>query len=767
MLLLPYTFAGTSIQDSNYAAYFVRGQGGVLLHAGANPVLVERQAQSPKLAYKSRNSRTIELHIKLLGTIHSQLASLQQLFDPYDLTDSGYGPGAYQLIATDSADSNKQWCVYASCIGYEELDGQDVSILLMVADPIWTTVTQTTTSKSVTASGDTVDVVTAGNRVTAPVIKLTPTAAKGVTGTDIYKRYIQVYNKAFYGVSSVNAALPFTNYPIDIPAGGFNSAALVNDTTVSNQINQVGGVTAAAGQTCPVDTAVGGGLAASGMAYCGTEQFLYTISAGTMTWVTRGIGGTTAATHADNAVIARSKSLANGADVKILVDGNPVDRWFGTSTHAWNAAATQVWININLQAMGTAAYVKLGSAIASSGAVTTIKLWGTQTATGSNYYPFGSNASYGAPPWPQSGQVLIGSEIFAYTSTDPANGNLLGCTRSILGTSNAAHAVDDQVYLLDHEISMIYGNSGATAPTTDDTRKPMFSLATSTNTSWVYTEFYDSTGPRTGAWIPQSAASSAPTATTKTKHYTTTEDIDTVTNPSAVMGLTIGAWLSGSTWKADTGNIYAVIDSPAGFTTVTVTGRKFRSTGNTSWPANSAGIWKQVNNTSPTSVWKEAAPTAGSWADLASHSAVSLSGTYTQLRWWFYGTQAARATAYCAMQASDMTLVPDTNRVPSVTLGSEIGPATGYPLNARITNENGEWLQVAYQMDEDQTLQIDCENKTITYLKDNSPANAIITFSSVREAWLNLSPGTSTLTFTDTGTTGLTWLTLTRDRASI
>jgi len=114
-----------------------------------------------------------------------------------------------------------------------------------------------------------------------------------------------------------------------------------------------------------------------------------------------------------------------------------------------------------------------------------------------------------------------------------------------------------------------------------------------------------------------------------------------------------------------------------------------------------------------------------------------------------------------------MTLAVDSARAPSVTLGAEAGPAAGYPLAAKITNENGEWLIVVFQMDEDQTLQIDCENKTLTYLKDNSPAMAQITFSSVREAWLNLSPGTSTLTFTDVGTAGLTWQTLTRDRASI
>lgn len=759
MQQLPYTYDGTSIQDSSYAAYLPD----VLMPTSATPVWVERQATFPRLGYKAKTPRLMELRIKLLGTIHSQLQSLKTLFDPYDNSDDGYGPGAHQFIVTDTADSNKQWYVYATTLSYPRRDGQEVSIILGIADPVWQTVTQTTNTKSVTASGDTKDVAVAGNQPAKPVLKITPTAAKASTGSNPYKRYIKVYNKAFYGVSSVNSALPFTNYPIDITAGGFDSTALVNDTTVSNQINQGGGIDAVV-TTIPIDTAVGGGLAASGMGYCGTEQISWTANSGSsLTGVTRGIGGTTAATHADNAVIARSKALANGADVQVMVDGSTVDYWFGSSTHAWNAAATQIWANINLQASGQAAKAVLATAIAGSGAVTTITLGPRINPL---FWPFGSGDIGGAPKWPTAGQVLIGSEIFGYTSQDPANFNLIGTTRSILGTSNAAHAVGDQVYLLDHEIYLIYGDPAATARTMDDTRKPMISLATSTNTSWVWTEFYSSAGGRTGQWLPVVAASDAPANVRTTKTYTTTEDTATVTDPAAVMGDAIASWLSGSSWKADNGSVEWYINHPAGFTTVTITGRKFRTSANTSWPTT-AGLWKQPIGVSATAVWTEAAPSAGSWADLTAHSAISLSGTVTYLRWRFFGVQAAKANAYCAMEAKDATFVVDSARTPSVTLGSEIGPAAGYPLSAKITNgTSGEWLRIDFQMDINEQVVIDCENKTVTYTKDGSPAPCKLTFSSQREAWLDLAPGTTTLTYTDVGTTGATWLILTRDRAS-
>src|SRR5689334_22079304 len=114
MQLLPYSYDGTSIQDSNYAAYFPKPS--VLLPTGASPVYVERQAVFPRLGYKAKSPRMLELRIKLLGTIHNQLQTIKTLLDPYDTSEDGYGPGAHQLIATDSADSNKQWCLYASAI---------------------------------------------------------------------------------------------------------------------------------------------------------------------------------------------------------------------------------------------------------------------------------------------------------------------------------------------------------------------------------------------------------------------------------------------------------------------------------------------------------------------------------------------------------------------------------------------------------------------------------------------------------------------------
>ena len=751
MRLSLFTYNGTAINNgTDYSAYFPTGS--VLLLAGANPVMVSRENAAPILVYKDRQPARWAIHMKLLGTIHSQRDTLATLFNPNDKTMK-------TLIAKDSADSDKQWYVKANCAGFPELNGQELVVLLDVPDPIWYTNTQTSDNWSITASAQTHGVTVAGNYPTAPVFRITPTAGKGSTGANPYRRFITIYNQANYNVSSVADIAEFKNYPIDITAGGTNTTGWVADTTVSNQINNVAGINASV-TTIDIDTAVGGGLAASGMGYVDTEQISWTANSGTqLTGVTRGIGGTTAATHADNAVIARSKVLANGDDLKVWMDGVVVDRWFGTSTHAMNAAATQIWINLDLREMSQAANYRVATAIAGAGAVSTITLNTAEAFDG---------ATNGARAWPLTGHVLIGSEFFTYTSMNPAAKQLTGVTRAAWGSSAAAHAINDNVRFVDHEIYMTYGEYGATTPTVDDTRKPIISLATSTNTSWVYGDFDNSGKSRTGRWSGALLITKAPAAAATSKPYTTSQDPATVTDPAAVMGCKLGAWLNGNTWTSENGKVQWALNHPAGATTVTVTGFKYRAS--SSWPNNAAGLWKGYPKILPTAVWTEATPgSAASWTALSSHSSVALGGTYTLLQWVFSGSISASNTNYAAMEATDMTFVWDSARTPNVTLGAEVTAASGngYPLDMKITNTtSGEWLKVTAQCELNQTVEIDCENKWIKYLFDNSYLPAVLTFSTVRHDWLNLSVGTNTLQSDDTGETGVTFVTLTRDRNS-
>ena len=87
---------------------------------------------------------------------------------------------------------------------------------------------------------------------------------------------------------------------------------------------------------------------------------------------------------------------------------------------------------------------EISTAIADSGSVATIDLQNI------NYHPL-----------PASGQVLINQEVFAYTSTSPGPGMVLGVGESLGGISRsqadtdaAAHSDGDSVYWIDHIIDV-------------------------------------------------------------------------------------------------------------------------------------------------------------------------------------------------------------------------------------------------------------------------------------------------------------------------
>lgn len=736
MLFSIVSYDGTNLNDSNFAAYFAENS--IYTTPQSSPVYIQRQGKAPVLTYKDQQPAEWAIRIKMLGTIHSQIQTLKALFDTRDQSLKTF-------LVKDTADSDKQYYVLASAVRYLEMNNAEFIVLLAVPDPIWKSNTLNTDTWNVTATAATNDVTVAGHVYTEPIITITPNNAKDATGRDIYKRAVFIYN-----TPQTSVRMPaFTNYPVDITDGGINTVTLIADNSNKVQINNGAGIDNVV-TTIPYDT-VTGTIPSNGMGYVDTEQIKWTgrtgTTSGNLTGVTRGIGGTTAASHLDNAEIKCSKVLANGNDLKIVVDGNTIDRWFGTGANAMNQTNTKIWCNLNMQGQTQSTYLVLATAIAGSGAISSITLSGA-----------GANEIFGAgyyTKWPDKGRLLIGTEVFTYLALDPAARQLTGVTRAALGTSEGAHAVGDGVRLLDHEIWITYGNQDATAPTVDDTRKPMFAL-TSTNTSWVYADFNSGTAGRTGAWLQTSIVSLAPLANRKTNWYTTSQDVTTGADPYAVAGNSLAAWLQGTVWKAETGETNWSLYNPVGFTTITVTGFKYRI--GSSWPTI-AGMWKNGATTGAglfAAVWTEATPASpSSWTALTAHSSVSLSGTYTTLTWRFGGSIAAVANGVANMEMTDCTLTLDSTRDLTITLGSEIGPAAGYFINSRITNtENGEWMEIEARIDLDQTLTIDCENKQVTYDFDDSLIPVTLRFSSMRDYWLKLLPAqVNTLQYDETGVT--------------
>jgi hypothetical protein len=112
-------------------------------------------------------------------------------------------------------------------------------------------------------------------------------------------------------------------------------------------------------------------------------------------------------------------------------------------------------------------------------------------------------------------------------------------------------------------------------------------------------------------------------------------------------------------------------------------------------------------------------------------------------------------------EVGDVTVTLNSAETPVVTVNAE--QAT-YTFAARLTNSTtGEYIDISFECDINQTLSVDTSQKTVVYLKDNSSRFSAITLP-VRAAWLRLIPGSNTIKFDDTGTNAVTLTTTWEER---
>lgn len=468
MLLEIVSYNGHALNDANFAAWFPEGQPSM---PGAQPSFAARAHTWQKLSSKEIQAATLSFHVECKGTIHSQWETLKAWFPIDDFTFRN-------LIVQDVADSSRQWYVEGYAIQpiapAAEGAGEYV-VTLAIDEPLWRTVTVDSDAWAITASAQIKVLTVRGNQVARPILTMGINAIKGLGYA--YKLWKPWYNP-----------LTATNdKPLEVTNGGLNTTNLVADASKSNQINVGGGITAVA-LSIPVDTSVGGGLpAAGGMCYVDTEQILYTsISAGTMTVPAggRGYGGTTAATHADNAVMKSSQLMANLQDLRVFRGVTEVDSW-----NSGMGSATKIWIN---PTYAPKIEMPLLTAITNVQAV-----------------PFSVNVTVTAANLalikrlPKSFIFMIDNEAFVGgLSATPNVYRFTAVARAQKGTAAAAHAAGATVRWIEHDINIVWGDAQAGAQVVDDTRKPMLNLSTSTNTSWVHAEFASGDGLRTGGWRP-------------------------------------------------------------------------------------------------------------------------------------------------------------------------------------------------------------------------------------------------------------------------
>lgn len=712
MKLSLVSYDGNNINDgTNYRAFI---SGSIAVQGDAKIIELSRVGRRPVYANKVLNSRDIPITIHMLGTVYTQIDSLNTIFDVEEMDPK-------VLIVKDTNNSDKQWYVYATVKAVPKVNSRILTVILSASDPVWREVSATTDIWSITASDQTHVIAVAGNVPAKPTYKIKPTSSG--TGRFQYQRLAMFRNRT---------TMTLENYPLKI-IEDWDTAALVADATRYVLINDVAGIDAD-DETIPYDGEVGT-FPTSGTAYVGTEQISYTGKTATnLTGVTRGINDTTAAAHADDVEIYASKVMANGNDVRVYVDGVETNRWLS----GMNTATTQLWINLSMAPKQDG---NLRAAMGSGDTVTVLNLRKNKT-----------NLAV-MKKLPAEGEVLIDSELFSYTAKRVNAYQLTGVTRAIKGSAAADHAIYATVSWIQHEIYIFYGSPGMDAPDTETEYEPVLNMATSTNDSWVYDEFGADDFKRTGAFRPNVARTvNKIDVDNQTTYYTGARLADA--DPATEMGMVGKAWQSNSVWKADTINVNWYLYQPCYVTHVTATGEKYRAS--TAFPL--ARLLKSKNNKTWAAAWTDLTPSAAeTWENLAEHAAVAMGSGYRYLQFVLSGTVAASASNYVGYSIKGLTLTLNSSYTPTGIVQDVESP---YYMDALISNNTtSEYMTVNANMLFNQTLVIDTLNKR-AYILENNVIVKTVKLSSVRRDWLNLNAGNNTLQFTDAGTGNITFTTV-------
>lgn len=599
--------------------------------------------------------------------------------------------------------------------------GTRFNAILQTGTTAWRSVAPQTDTWTVTGTGGVKVITVGGDDETRLIAALTATVAPG-TGY-FYQNLYRLPN-----VSGINYGWRYWCLTVD-------TAALVVDASKSNQVNQGGGINAST-LSIPIDTPVGGGLPTTGgIAYVDTEQIRYSsISGGVMTVVTggRGYGGTTAATHADNAVIKVSKILANCNDLRIFNGPREIKRWIVNP----NTSATNIWFKINMRA---GSEINLLTGINNSQTVTSLQ--------------FAQDATTKAviDKMPNVGIIYHGTEWFSYSARDAINCKLTIRARGVWGTTKQAHVAGNTFVYIQNAIRMVYGNSAATNPSLADVdydnEKPPFSLTSSDNTKRVWdstSRFYDPDNPgRVEQWLLTEKKLG-----TASHLYHIKGDVET---DDPAIGLKVGSFKVGSVWKSDTVELAFSFYCAGGFSSISATGRKKRS--GTNWPTT--GFQRSIDAHTWFDLWVEATPSvAGSFENWVAHTAVSVATTSKYLRHVLSGIFPIAANHYAMTEGLTLTAVFVSANLPT---GAFLGEASNYTLSLAMSNDlSGDIVRLTYPALYNLAFLMDGEEFDASF--DNVNAHQSIDLDDEsRDAWLRLRPGANTLTIvaTDVGTLGI------------
>ena len=413
--------------------------------------------------------------------------------------------------------------------------------------------------------------------------------------------------------------------------------------------------------------------------------------------------------------VGAGKMQADGDDLRVLVDGLEVDRWLDDM----NAAATKVWFNADFAG---APGLTLATQIAAAGDIASIEF----------------NEETEVALLPESGILLIDDEAFVYTARSLVDAAVTGITRAAKGTDAALHTVDDDVYWMQHDVYILYGNAAATAPTQTACLKPIFDLDTSSNDSWVFSTF----------GYPECSGSGSNVQWTRGGPITPGGNSGCYTGSEwgvllpSQLTLVLGLWREvngafGNMWELYNPCGIVNADWADGKKCATVVTELW---GSVRYWSRGAGWWTtqyQIPDPGVSNAWEAWTKTAGAAWDPADSIAITLHSH-------------DGGTDFTAVEAGTVTVSLYATETPDVVVGAEQG---NYELSCTLTNEEtGEAITIAFVMDLDTELEVDTDARTVTWLADDSGQFQAVSLSTARRHWLRLLPGSNTFRFDDVGT---------------
>lgn len=391
---------------------------------------------------------------------------------------------------------------------------------------------------------------------------------------------------------------------------------------------------------------------------------------------------------------------ATGDDIRVIVDGVEANYWL----HNVNTATTKVWVNLDWQAGQAMTLVAVsGDGVSVNGDIT-------------NFLA--------------TGLLSIDNELIAYTGKDTALGMFTGITRGARGTTSTAHLAGAAVYWIQHEIWIEYGSGSLAAPAIDNSRKPIFSISGSSNTSWDYDEFDEDGADRSGAWAFTNLRSMA--------RYGGNQAA--AASPYVELGISDDCAELGSKTAIEG---YWGLFNPCGIVSANFqNGEYYYARGD--W--TTIRVRSSVSGASWTTSYTVPISVKDTWTAWSQNVTLVSGAQFVQL----HAAGYAKTLKRTRVEAADVTLTLDSNYTPTVTIGGEM---TSYRLQGTITNTTtGDALTVDFGMDIDESLEINTDTHDVTYLVDDTPQyQAIGIVGGMRKHLLRLQPGENTLKHEEEG----------------